>query len=155
MTAWESAKPIWPVSWPRPGVLTVLDTSVLISALLFRGEIAGIHRAILEGRLQPLVTEPILKEYLRVLAYPKLRLSQSEIKYLLDEEIRPWFHRISEDIPNDVWMPEDPSDDQFVNAARVRPETHLISGDGHILQARERLPVPVLTARELLDQLER
>jgi uncharacterized protein len=65
-------------------VLTVLDTNVLISALLFRGETAGVHRAILEGRLGPLITEPILKEYLRVLAYPKLRLSESEIRYLLE-----------------------------------------------------------------------
>jgi len=118
---------IWPVSWPRPGVRTVLDTNVLISALLFRGETAGVHRAILEGRLQPLITDPILKEYLRVLAYPKLQLTESEIKYLFDED--------------------------FVNAARVRRGTHLISGDGHILEARERLPVPVLTVRELLDQL--
>jgi uncharacterized protein len=127
-------------------VLTVLDSNVQISALLFRGETTRIHRAILDGRLLPLLTDPILKEYLRVLAYPKLRLSESEIKYLLDEEIRPWFHRIRENVPA--------SDDCFVNAARVRPGTHLISGDGHILQARDHLPVPVLTARELLDQLE-
>jgi uncharacterized protein len=134
-------------------VRTVLDTNVLISALLFRGETAGVHRAILEGRLQPLITDPILKEYLRVLAYPKLQLTESEIKYLFDEEIRPWFHRIDEDIPDDSWIHDDPSDDYFVNAARVRRGTHLISGDGHILEARERLPVPVLTVRELLDQL--
>ena len=101
------------------------------------------------------IVHSYLKEYLRVLAYPKLRLSQSEIKYLLDEEIRPWFHRISEDLPTNCWIPDDPSDDHFVNAARVRPATHLISGDGHIHQARQRLPVPVLTAREVLGQLER
>jgi uncharacterized protein len=135
-------------------VLTVLDTNVLVSALLFRGETAGIRRAILDGRLQPLITEPILKEYLRVLAYPKLRLTDSEIRYLLDDEIRPWFHTIDEDIPEDSWIRDDPSDDHFVNAARVHPGTHLISGDRHILDARERLPVVVLTARELLDQLE-
>ena len=115
----------------------------------------GIHRAILEGRLLPLVTDPILEEYLRVLAYPKLQLSESEIKYLLDGGIRPWFHRISENVPNDSWIPDHPGDDHFVNAARVRPGTHLISGDGHVLRARQRLPVSVLTARELLDQLER
>ena len=126
-------------------MLTVLDTNILVSALLFRGETAGIHRAIKEGRLQPLVTAPVLKEYLRVLAYPKLGLTESEIRYLLNEEIRPWFHMINED---------DPSDDHVVNAARVYAGTYLISGDSHILQARERLPVPVLTARELLDRLK-
>lgn len=123
---------------------TVLDTNILISALLFRGETSRIHRAIKEGRLQPLVTPPVLREYLRVLAYPKLGLTESEISYLLEEEIRPWFRQISESVPDN---------DYFVNAARVYPETYLISGDSHILEVRERLPVPVLTARELLDHL--
>ncbi|TVQ96935.1 MAG: putative toxin-antitoxin system toxin component, PIN family [Spirochaetaceae bacterium] len=153
MAAWTSPRTIWPVSWPRPGVLTVLDTNVLISVLLFRGTMVGVHRAILEGRLLPLVTAPVVEEYLRVLAYPKFKLSKRELRYLLEEEIQPWFHRISENVPTDTWIPEDPSDDHFVNAARVRPGTHLISGDAHILQARERLPVSVLTARELLDRL--
>ena len=116
---------------------------------------AAIHRAILEGRLLPLLTAPVRDEYLRVLAYPKFQLSESEIKYLLDEEIQPWFHMISENVPTDCWIPDDPGDDHFVNAARVRPGTHLISGDSHVLHAGERLPVSVLTARELLDQLER
>ena len=116
---------------------------------------AAIHRAILEGRLLPLLTAPVRDEYLRVLAYPKFQLSESEIKYLLDEEIQPWFHMISENVPTDCWIPDDPGDDHFVNAARVRPGTHLISGDSHVLRTRERLPVSVLTARELLDQLER
>ena len=134
-------------------MLTVLDTNILISALLFRGERSRIHRATKEGRLQPLVTPPVLKEYLRVLAYPELGLTESEISYLLKEEIRPWFRQISESVPGDSWIAEDPSDDHFVNAARVYSETYLISGDSHILEARERLPVPVLTARELLDRL--
>ncbi len=133
---------------------TVLDTNVLISALLFRGETAEVHRAVLDGRIQPLLTEPILKEYLRVLAYPKLGLTDSEIRYLLDEEIRPWFRTINENVPNELWIPDDPDDDHFVNAARVYSGTYLINGDSHILEARERLPVPVLTARELLDRLK-
>lgn len=134
---------------------TVLDTNVLVSTLLFRGRTTGVHRAILEGRLLPLLTEPILREYLRVLAYPKLQLTELEITYLLNEEIRPWFHMINEPVPTESWISEDPSDDHFVNAARVRLDTHLISGDRHILDARNRLPVPVLTVREVLDRLEK
>jgi len=134
-------------------VLTVLNTNILISALLFRGETAGIHRAILEGRILPLLTAPILTEYLRVLAYPKLGLVESEIHYLVNMEIRPWFQMLTEPVPQESWIPEDPSDDPFINAARVRPGTLLMSGDRHILQIRDRLPVTVLTARELLEIL--
>ena len=134
-------------------MLTVLDTNILVSALLFRGTMVPIHRAILEGRLLPLLTDPILEEYLRVLAYPRLQLSEPEIKYLVEEEIQPWFHKISENVPTDTWIPEAPGDDHFVNAALVRLGTYLISGDTHILHAREHLPVTVLTARELMARL--
>lgn len=50
---------------------------------------------------------------------------------------------------------EDSSNDHFGNAARVRPGTVLISGDRHVLGLRDTLPVPVLTTRELIDELRR
>ena len=134
-------------------MLTVLDTNVMISALLFRGESAAIHHSVIAGRIVPLVSSAILNEYVRVLSYPKFVLSDSEIRYLIDNEIGRWFRMLTEKVPDDVWVPEDPSDDHFVNAARVRPGTVLVSGDRHIIDLRESLPVRVLTARELIEEL--
>lgn len=136
-------------------MLTVLDTNVVISALLFRGETAAIYHSVITGRIIPLVCPAILSEYVRVLVYPKLKLSDSEIRYLIDNEIGRWFRMLTEKLPDDVWVPEDPSDDQFINAARVRPGTVLVSGDRHITDIRESLPVRVLTARELIEELRR
>ena len=135
-------------------MLTVLDTTVVVSALLFRGRTAAVHQAVLEGRVVPLLTPAILDEYLRVLSYPKLGLTDSDIGYLVGQEIRPWFRLLTETIPVDRWVAEDPGDDHFINAARVRPQTVLVSGDRHILRSRDTLPVTVLTVRELLDALE-
>lgn len=136
-------------------MLTVLDTNVVVSALLFRGEMAAIYNSVISGRIIPLVCSAILNEYVRVLSYPKFGLSDSEIRYLIDNEIGRWFRMLTEKVPNDVWVPEDPSDDHFVNAARVRPGTVLVSGDRHIIGLRESLPVRVLTARELIGELRR
>jgi uncharacterized protein len=120
-------------------VITVLDTNVVISALLFRGSTAAIYRAVLESRVIPLLSPPILNEYVRVLSYPKLGLTDADIRYLVDEEIRPWFPMLTERIPLDTWIAEDPADDHLVNAARVRPNTFLVSGDRHIIGERDRL----------------
>jgi len=95
----------------------------------------------------------IVNEYVRVLTYPKLGLTDSEIHYLVDTEIGRWFRMLTEEVPDDVWIPEDPSDDHFVNAARVRQGTVLISGDRHIIGHRDSLPVRVLTVRELINEL--
>ena len=54
----------------------VLDTHVVLSALLFGGGPAGRVRAgWQEGRFVPLVSTATAQELVRVLAYPKFRLS--------------------------------------------------------------------------------
>lgn len=134
-------------------MLTVLDTNVVISALLFRGESAAVYQAVISGSIIPLVSPTILDEYVRVLGYPKLGLTDTEIRYLIDKEIGRWFRVLTDSIPADAWIPEDPSDDRFINAARVRPGTILISTDRHVLGIRDTLPVRVLTVRELTEEL--
>ncbi|MCP5453076.1 MAG: putative toxin-antitoxin system toxin component, PIN family [Spirochaetaceae bacterium] len=134
-------------------MLAVLDTDVVVSSLLFRGAASTIHRMILEGRILPLVSPPILDEYALVLAYEIFGLTYPEVKYLIEEEIAPWFEL--RPIPRDSghWILEDPSDDKFVRPTRSEPSAVLISGDHHILDRRGDLPCKVLTVQECIDFL--
>lgn len=62
----------------------VLDTNVVLSALLFRsGSSARLRRAWQDGAIRPLVSADTVQELLRVLAYPKFRLSADEQYELL------------------------------------------------------------------------
>lgn len=56
----------------------VIDTNVLVSALLFGGQTERVRELWKSGVIAPLVSEAIMTEYLRVLAYPKFRLTQAE-----------------------------------------------------------------------------
>lgn len=132
-------------------MLAVLNTNVLVSALLFRGAASGIHRLILEGRIHPLISPAILDEYTRVLAYSKFRLKTSDIQYLIEEEISPWFEFRMIPETDGHWIPEDPSDDKFIQLALSEPPAILLSGDHHILESRKNLPCKVLTIQECLD----
>ena len=132
---------------------TVLDTNIVVSALLFRGPSTAVYHAIRDGRLVPLISSPMFREYTRVLAYPKFGLTDSEVIYLLEREIGSFFKPVQVPLPDRNWIPEDPSDDCFINTALACPESILVSGDRHILAVREAPPVPVFTLTELLEKL--
>ena len=60
----------------------VIDTNVLVSALLFGGVPAQLIPLWKSRTIRPFCSRKIMDELLRVLAYPKFSLSQTEIEYL-------------------------------------------------------------------------
>ena len=74
----------------RPPVRAVLDTNVLVSALLFTGSrLSWLRPCWQSGQLVPVLAEPTARELLRVLAYPKFRLTSQGRERLL-EDLLPW-----------------------------------------------------------------
>lgn len=66
------------------GLRVVLDTNVLISALVFRqGATATLREAWQSQYFTPLVSRITVTELIRVLAYPKFRLTRLEQNTLL------------------------------------------------------------------------
>lgn len=62
----------------------VLDTNVVLSALVFRGSAVGqVRLAWQRGLILPLASTATVQELVRVLAYPKFRLSPAEQDELL------------------------------------------------------------------------
>jgi len=65
-------------------VRVVLDTNIVLSALVFGGGVAAqVRRAWQDGTLLPLASTATVQELVRVLAYPKFRLLQAEQGELL------------------------------------------------------------------------
>ena len=91
----------------------VLDTNVIISALLFTGRTSELTPLWKAGKITPLVSKEILDEYIKVLAYPKFRLTATEIGSLIEEEVLPYFQVIKPRRRLRV-VRRDPSDDKFI-----------------------------------------
>ncbi|WP_158269855.1 putative toxin-antitoxin system toxin component, PIN family [Desulfonatronum sp. SC1] len=131
----------------------VIDTNVLVSALLFGGQTEGTGRIVglwKSGAIQPLVSEAIMAEYLRVLAYPKFKLTQPEIRHLLDHEILPWFEPLV--VPSgDAYITEDPDDDKFIWCAMAGNAELIVSGDPHLLNCVH-APIPIISPATLLQR---
>lgn len=140
-----TAKPL-----PRPDASVaprvVLDTNVALSALVFPSGSAGRLRLAWHAeRFTPLVCTATAQELVRVLAYPKFRLSATDREELLADYL-PWCATVM--IPNPpprVPVCRDPFDTVFLHLATVGKATALVSGDRDLLVLAGQTTVPVLT----------
>ena len=127
----------------------VLDTNVLVSALIFRGSINALVPLWQEGKIRPLVSKDVLVEYLRALSYPKFELSKSEVLSLIKGCVLPFAETIS--VKTDLRaIAEDPDDDKFLALALEGRADVLISGDKHLLALGDFRGIPILRAHQFL-----
>ena len=134
-------------------IRAVLDTNVLISALLFSGVPARLVPAWQASRFHPVLSSPILDEYLRTLAYPKFHLTPEEIRALVEEEILPFFETVRLKAPR-FKMLRDPDDAKFVECALAADVPWVVSGDSDLLDLGRVESVRIITVRAFLDQLK-
>ena len=132
---------MWSRPWIGPAVAVVkapravLDTNVLVSALLFRsGRLSWLRQAWQTMALRPVMAKPTTEELLRVLAYPKFRLTAAEVEALL-EELLPWVEVFAAPIPSVVlrWTVRDPKDQIFLDLALAAGADLLVTGDADLL----------------------
>ncbi len=112
----------------------VLDTNVVLSALVFGGGLPGaVRMAWQSGALRPLASAATVQELVRVLAYPKFRLSAAEQEELLADYL-PYVQtvRIPQPPPT-VPACRDPLDEPFMQLALAGKARVLVSGDRDLL----------------------
>lgn len=138
-----------------PAVIrAVLDTNVIVSALLFSGPPSQLVSAWQSGRLRPIVSALILDEYIRVLAYPKFKLRTAEIRGLLEEELIPFIETITPG-PSDIPDIRDPDDAKFITCAIAADVRWLVSGDDDLLSLHHVQSVDIVSVTAFLQQLKR
>lgn len=132
----------------------VLDTNCLVSALIFsRGRFAWLREAWQDKRFVGLASHDTVSELLRVLAYPKFKLSQDEQETLLAEYL-PFVEAVKiETTPEGLPEIRDAGDVIFLVLAAVAKADALVSGDGDIHAVKAQFHAPILTLAEFSDWL--
>ena len=131
-------------------IRVVLDTNIVVSALLFTdGRLAWIRRAWQQGQICPLVCRETIEELLRVLTYPKFKLTSKEREELLADFL-PYAETLRlpqarEQLPKC----RDPNDQVFLDLADAAGGSMLISGDADLLALRGTVSLTILSAVEL------
>lgn len=134
-----------------PLVRVVLDTNTLVSALLFTGISSELVSLWQDGIITLLLSRDILDEYLRVLSYPKFKLSEEEIKKLLQEEILPYAEVVKPKRRLRV-VQRDPSDNKFLECAIAGKTRVIISGDKDLLSLGRYRRIRIQTPAQFLAE---
>ena len=126
----------------------VLDTNVIVSALVF----GGVPRAVLEiaeaGQCELFYSEPIQNEVRRILAekfaWLPVRLQEVlPVVWTMGELVVPR-------IPVQA-VADDPDDDRILECAVAAGASFIVSGDRHLLALRNYQSISIVTPRQFLE----
>ena len=132
----------------------VLDTNVLISALLFQGELSKLLLPLKKGAYILLFSEGTLSELIKVLHYPKFALTEEEIDYIFQFEILPYSKMIKITFKIDEKICKDRDDQKFLELAISGKADYLVSGDTDLLELKEFETIKILSSAEFLEILK-
>lgn len=132
----------------------VLDTNVLLSALLFRSAgVTWLRTAWQSGSILPLTSHDTASELLRVLGYPKFGLTVPDCDDLLADYL-PWCETVTIVEPFPV-IPacRDPADQPFLTLALAGNADALVTGDRDLLVLANSFPIPILSPADMRTRL--
>lgn len=128
----------------------VLDTNVLISALVFESPSAVWLRNLWQqAGIIPVVSRETVEELMRVLSYKKFALSESDQHDLLEDYL-PYAETIA--VPKtQARIPKcrDPNDEMFLRLAYAAKVHAIVTGDDDLLALAGESRIPILSPSEL------
>lgn len=134
----------------------VIDTNLVLSALVFsQGRLAPLRHAWQGEHCQPLVSSATAAELIRVLAYPKFKLTSDEQQELLADYL-PWCTTVR--MPNPLPKTpkcRDPFDLPFLQLAIAGKADCLVSGDKDLLSLAGQFSCPIITADQFIKTLNK
>jgi putative PIN family toxin of toxin-antitoxin system len=127
----------------------VLDTNILVSALLFKGDLSRIVDLWEKGSIIPVVSRETFEEFKNVLSYDKFSLTEDEIKIIIEDEVLPFFEIV--DITHEIkGVCRDPDDDKFLSCAVSASADFIVSGDKDLCDLARYKSVKIIMPAELL-----
>lgn len=138
---------------PKKIIRVVLDTNVLISALLFKGELSRIVGLWQTGKIVPVISKETFGELRTVLEYPKFSLFRAEIESLIEHEILPFFEvvNISRHVKGAC---RDPEDDKFISCALSANADYIVTGDKDLSDLRKYQSIKIIHALDFMKMFD-
>ena len=136
-------------------VRVVIDTNVVISAIVFRtGRLAWIRQA-LGSSLTPVVSSETLEELVRVLAYPKLGLNIGQQKTALTFYMEHAETCAQPRPRNKLPKCRDPNDEMFLRLAYAAKVDAIVTGDDDLLALAGESRISILSPSELAARIKK
>jgi uncharacterized protein len=132
------------------GLRVVIDTNLVLSALVFGGSTAKLRLAWQDDWFTPLASKATITELIRVLAYPKFKLTKSDQEDLLADYLP-----FCDTVPMPDVLPTIPDcrdrfDAPFLVLALVGRADYLVTGDRDLLCLTDSFSCPIIKADQFL-----
>lgn len=133
----------------------LLDTNVVVGALLWRGPPWRLMEVAVEDGLELVGSPALMAELQHTLSYPKfarrLALLQTDVVTLMNRYQAITTLVVPADVPRVV--PADADDDHVIAAALAAQADLIVSGDRHLLSLGSHQDIPIVTVRQALEHL--
>lgn len=126
----------------------VIDTNLVFSAVVFSSEkLSFLRRAWQNPLVEPLVSRVTAEEFLRVLTYPKFKLSLPDQRELVVDYL-PYCTVVPlpESLPLETFTCRDPFDLPFLHLAAAGKAEVLLTGDSDLLSLNGTFVCSIVTA---------
>ena len=133
----------------------VIDTNILISALVFGGKMSRLRFAWQSGCLTPLVSKVTTTELIRVLAYPKFKLTPTEQEDLLSDYLLFCESVVMPNILPTTPECRDPFDVPFLALALIGEADYLVTGDCDLLVLKADFSCPIISIDDFFTVIEK
>jgi putative PIN family toxin of toxin-antitoxin system len=130
----------------------VLDTNVLISAILFGGKPRKVLDLVISGSIDCTLSTAILDELKGVLERPKFGFSANACLHII-EELHGICDIISPSVSVDV-ISSDPDDNRILECAVEAHAHFIVSGDPHFLDLGKFKKIRILSPACYLNEFE-
>lgn len=134
----------------------VFDTNVLVSALLFKGEL-GVLSDLIENEICiPCFTPSTFEEFKEVIARERFKTRLSLIGLSADEIIEALQRKslLYPEVEIEKIIHADPSDNKILACALVSRADFIVSGDKHLLELSAYRDIPIITPAEFLRKIK-
>lgn len=125
----------------------VLDTNVIVSALVFGGKPREVLRLVIEGKLELYLSKEIIDEVLEILGR-KFKYPDDKLLVLGNELIT-----LAEVVQPEIEVRvvyDDPDDDKIIECAVEAGADYIISGDSHLLNLEKYNAIKILKVTDFL-----
>lgn len=129
----------------------VIDTNVFVSSV-FGGLPGQVVELWFDGRLTLCLSEPVVTEYQRVLREIGAA-DEAEERALIEAFASGEGVLYTADPPAIESVSPDPDDDKFLECVLELEADRVVSGDSDLLELKSYMGIPILTPRELLEQI--
>ena len=135
----------------------VLDTNVVISALIWGGTPYRLIEAAVDGGLELYTSPALLAELHAVLARKHLASRLQRLGSSVDEAVALYAALAISVSPPEVppVVPGDSDDDHVIAAAVSTGADLLVSGDGHLLAVEQHFSIRIVTPAEAVAQIDK